>query len=364
MILGHPLTFRENSQRFGAQSKNDAGMSIWSEECTRGARGVIMKLNPAEHRRQSLRNFFQSLVIFGGVIGLMSLIAWLLMGLAGVLLALAIGVLFTAIGPQVAPSLVLRLYGAQEVDSRTLWRVRGVISELTGRAGLRKVPKLYYVPSSVPNAFTVGRRDRGAIAVTDGLLRSLDMRELAAVLAHEIAHLRNDDLRVMHAADMFGRMTRILSHLGVMLLVLSLVFWLVGGPAPPVLVGFVLLFAPLFGDLLQLALSRAREFEADLDAVELTGDPTGLSLALRKLEWSGGGIWNALFPWLATRQPSLMRSHPSSAERIRRLNDLSTTPESRRAEKRTSWAGPITDTTKLPVIFIRPRRRLLSGLWV
>ena len=99
--------------------------------------------------------------------------------------------------------------------------------------------------------------------------------ELAGVLAHEIAHVRNDDLRVMHAADMVGRMTRILSRLGAVMVFLPFLFWVVGVPKPPVLVGFVLMVAPL---------SRTRELEADLDAVELTGDPTGLSLALHKLD--------------------------------------------------------------------------------
>jgi heat shock protein HtpX len=186
------------------------------------------------------------------------------------------------------------------------------------------VPRLYYVPSAMLNAFAVGSPRDAAIALTDGILRHLDLRELTGVLAHEISHVRNRDLWLMNLADLTGRLTRMMSLLGFGLLIIGLPMWLGGAGHLPWLLLPLLMFAPQLTVLLQLALSRSREFDADLDAAGLTGDPAGLASALVKLERHQRGLWERiLLPGHRLPEPSLLRSHPPTEERIARLAALS-----------------------------------------
>ena len=149
------------------------------------------------------------------------------------------------------------------------------------------------------------------------------MRELAGVLAHEISHIRNNDLWLMSLADLTGRLTRTMTLLGLILLFVGLPLWLSGAASLPWLLISLLVFAPQLTVLLQLALSRAREFEADLDAAGLTGDPAGLASALARLERCQRGIWERiLMPGYRLPEPSLLRSHPPTEQRIARLETL------------------------------------------
>jgi heat shock protein HtpX len=177
------------------------------------------------------------------------------------------------------------------------------------------------------NAFAVGRREDAVIAVTDGMLRVLNLRELTGVLAHEISHIRNRDLWLMGIADLAGRLTRLMTLLGLALLLVNLPLWLGGVASVPWLLIPLLVFAPQITVLLQLALSRAREFDADLDAAGLTGDPDGLASALAKLERYQHGVWEQiLLPGQRLPEPSVLRTHPPTAERIARLEALSGAP--------------------------------------
>lgn len=313
-----------------------------------------MRLNMKERRCQALHNMAQSVVLISAMIGVLALVAWLLSGSLGVVTVIGIGLLLAVVGPRVAPSLVLRYNGAREVPAYSLIQVRRLLAELTRRAELRSVPRLYYMPSSVPNAFAVGRRESVVIAVSEGLLRILDMRELAGVLAHEVAHVRNDDLRVMHLADVIGRTTRALSTAGAFILFLTVPFWLLGGSSLPLFPALILMSAPVLGDLLQLALSRTREFEADLDAAELTGDPQGLALALSKLERANRGFWSLFLPNLSSHEPSLLRSHPDTTERIRRLEEL-VLPTRDHGGYQRGVRKPVQRRPDLPVVIARPR---------
>jgi heat shock protein HtpX len=185
------------------------------------------------------------------------------------------------------------------------------------------MPRLYYVPSSMLNAFAVGRPDDAAIALTDGLLRTLSLRELSGVVAHEISHIRNNDLWIMGLADTVGRLTRLMTLFGVALLIVSLPLWASGAAGLPWLLVLLLLLAPQVTMLLQLALSRAREFDADLDAAGLTGDPAGLASALLELERHQQGLWEQiLLPDRRQPQPSVLRSHPPTEQRVARLKSL------------------------------------------
>jgi heat shock protein HtpX len=248
------------------------------------SRRRLAPLNETERRRHKFRNLVHSIQLLGGIVGLFALCGWVLFGpqgLVGMALGAAIALAFSR---TISPRMVLRLYRAREIAARDLPEVLRVLTLLAERAGPERVPRLYYVPSRMLNAFAVGSRDNAVIAVTDGMLRALDLREFSGVLAHEISHIRNRDLWLMGVADLAGRLTRVMTLFGLALLIIGLPLWLSGAASLPWLLIPVLVLAPQITTLLQLALSRAREFDADLDAAGLTGDPGALASALAKLE--------------------------------------------------------------------------------
>lgn len=192
-------------------------------------------------------------------------------------------------------------------------------------APLRNEIDLYVIPSMTLNAFAAGSRGHSAIAVTEGLLRRLTLSETAGVLAHEISHIRNNDLLVMGLADVITRVLQLMSYAALGLAVFN-VFALARGEDTVSWWAVLFLYlAPALSSLLQLGLSRAREFEADRSAVSLTGDPAALAAALRRLETYTGHFWEDLmFPVPGRRvpHPSLLRSHPETEDRIDRLMAL------------------------------------------
>lgn len=284
---------------------------------------LALYFDPELRRRHKRRNLIQTALLMGGMLLLFSACAWLVAGAEGVAWAVAGGTALLFLTPRVSPRLVLRLYGAEYIPPEMLPEAYHILAGLAERADLPSVPRLYYLPSSVMTGFAVGDEKESAIAVTDGLLRNLDVRELAGVLAHEISHIRNRDLRLMNLADVMSRVTRTMSLAGLFLLFVTLPGWMTEGHEVPWLLVILLTVAPTVGSLIQLALSRAREFDADLDAAGLTGDPAGLASALEKLHRAEGGFWERLlFPGRRSPDPSLLRTHPRTDERIRRLLDL------------------------------------------
>jgi heat shock protein HtpX len=276
-------------------------------------------LNPAEQRRHKWRNRLHSLVLLSGMVGLLALCGFIVFGPDGLLgVAFAGGVLLL-LSPQVSPDLVLRMYQAEEIGDPELVNL---LNALARRADLPSRPRLALIDTPMMNAFAVGHRDDAVIAVTLGLLTRLSLRELAGVMAHEISHVRNDDLRLMGLADLVGRLTVAMSYAGVVLVVLFLPASLLGAADIPWLILPLLLFAPQLTVFLQLALSRSREFDADLDAAGLTGDPDGLASALIKLERQRGVWEQILMPGYRLPEPSVLRTHPPTAERVARLRAL------------------------------------------
>jgi heat shock protein HtpX len=196
-----------------------------------------------------------------------------------------------------------------------------LLTVLARRAGLGRPPELYLIPSSILQAMAAGSRRAPAIAVTLGLLRTLPHRELMAVLAHEVAHIRHGDVLVLRLATAAATLTRGMAGLGVVLLLLFLpALWAIGSVPSPVLV-LLLAGAPLLGDLLTLSLSRRRELLADAGAVELTGDAKALAEALARIWRLQGDDWERL----ATRGAGWIRwfrSHPTVRERIAALRAM------------------------------------------
>ncbi len=279
--------------------------------------------------KRKVANFLQSVLLVTGMLGLLAAMGWSLTGSDGLLWLMLLGSLFLLLGPKVSPRLVLRLHQARPLSPYEAPGLFRIVSTLAKRAQLPGLPNLYYVPSRVVNAFAVGGRNDAALGLTDGLLRTLNQEELAGVLAHEVSHIRNNDLWVMGLADGVSRVTGTLSWIGQLMLLFNLPMLMMDAYQFPWLLVLLLISAPTASALLQLALSRTREFEADLDAARLTGNPRGLARALAKMERIQKGWLQRIFP-VGHRVPSLslFRTHPETEERIQRLLELEAAPQS------------------------------------
>jgi len=309
--------------------------------------------------RHRLINAVQSLLLLAMMAAILAALGSIVAGGGGALLALGLGALLVAVNPGLSPRLILRLYGARALRPEEAPDLHSILELLAARAELPAVPALHYVPSSIINAFAVGSRRRSAIAVTDGLLRALSAREVAGVLAHEVSHVRHNDMWVMGLADLFSRLTQIFSSLGQMLLLLNLPLLLLGAATVSWTAVLILILAPTASAVIQLALSRTREYDADLGAAELTGDPRALASALARMERYQGRLFEQiLFPGRRVPDPSLLRTHPPTEERIRRLLELEQAPVAAFAEP----FAVLDSRFVLPVVARRPRWRVW-GLW-
>ncbi|MDX8407044.1 MAG: zinc metalloprotease HtpX, partial [Mariprofundaceae bacterium] len=251
----------------------------------------------------------------------------------------------------------MRMYRARKVSEANAPELLHIVVSLARRAELSQVPTVFYIPSSTPNAFATGTGEHSVIGVTDGLLHLLDERELVAVLAHEISHLRHKDTWIMGLADMLGRLTWSLSWVGQMLLLLNLPLILIGYPVISWVGVLILVFAPHVSALLQLAMSRTREYEADIGSAALTGRPDWLVSALIKLERSNRGWERVLMPDTGGLDPSLLRTHPPTEARIRRLKDF-------QPVQAPIFPGGLTAPVVLPFDRVeRPASRHWGGLW-
>lgn len=229
--------------------------------------------------------------------------------------------------------LILRMYSAQEVTASEVPELWSMVQNLATRAKL-PMPRVYIIPEEAPNAFATGRNpENAAVAVTQGLMRMLDRDELEGVLAHELAHVRHRDTLVM---------TVTASLAGALSMVANMAMWGAlfgagdgdeeeGGSPFAGLLGVMI--APFAATLIQLAISRSREFMADQLGAELTRNPLGLARALRKIEnWSqavpmtaGSPATAHLFiinPFAGGGLAKLFSTHPSTEARIERLEAM------------------------------------------
>ncbi len=263
-------------------------------------------------------------------------IGYALGGQTGLVLALLVAGAMNFASYWWSDKIVLRMYGAQEISERDAPELFRLVSDLTSRADM-PMPKVYIIPEDTPNAFATGRNPQhAAVAVTEGLLRMLDRRELAGVLAHELAHVKNRDTLVMTVAASIGGALSMLANMAMW----SSLFGsssdddeegsgLMGG-----LLGIIV--APIAASLIQMAISRSREFLADEAGAQMTGDPLALASALRKIEsWSqqlpmhsGNPAMAHLFiinPFGGMSASGLLRlfsTHPSTEDRVSRLETL------------------------------------------
>ncbi len=330
---------------------------------TRFSRPVPPAIDEDTWRRHRLANGVQSLLLLTVLATILGTLGWVLSGPAGVLMALASGALLVLFNPGMSARLTLRMYGARPLDRREAPDLVRVLEQLAARAGLPQAPALYHVPSSMLNAFAVGSREHAAIAVTDGLLRTMTPREVVGVLAHEMAHVCHNDMWVMGLADFMSRLTSTLSTVGQMLLLINLPLLMMSDYTISWTAIAILIFAPTLAALVQLALSRTREFDADLGAARLTGDPRGLASALEKMERYQGRLFEQiLLPGKYLPDPSLLRTHPSTQERVRRLLELEGQPPTGAPPRLDTSLGADQLARARPVVERAPRRRL-GGVW-
>jgi heat shock protein HtpX len=276
---------------------------------------------PATWLKNKFYNTIQSLILVFSLAAILGIVGWLLGGMLFALSAIAAMLLLYMFAPKMSPFVIFRMLRGRPLSYREAPHLYAIMESLAQRAALPSVPILYYFPADVMNAFTVGSPGDAAIAVSGGLLRRLNRSEIKAVLAHEISHIRSNDMRITGFADLANRLTHGLSFFGQLLLIVNLPLIMAGNFNFNWTAILLLIFAPTISALLQLALSRTREYNADIGAVELMGDPEALATALAKIENHGEALLKYL-PWIVKPHSQLLRTHPPTNERIRRLLEI------------------------------------------
>jgi heat shock protein HtpX len=272
-------------------------------------------------------NWFKTGLLMAAIMALFGAVGAMLGGGQGMMIALLIGLGTNLWAYWFSDSMVLRMYNAQEVDAASAPQVYGIVQELAQRGNL-PMPRVYVIDEPQPNAFATGRNpEHAAVAVTTGILQLLTSRELRGVLAHELTHVKNRDILT---STITASIAGAISSLG----------WFMsgfgrdreGGGVNPIASILVLILAPIAAMLLQMAISRTREFGADAGGAEISGDPRALADALSKIERYAQGIpLDTAEAHPATAQMmivnplsggglrGLFATHPPTEERIARL---------------------------------------------
>ena len=279
-------------------------------------------------------NLLKTAVLMAAITALFMAIGSLLGGQQGMMFALVVAIGINFFSYWYSDKLVLKMYRAQQVDETSAPQFYRMIHELAQKAGL-PMPRVYVIEEDAPNAFATGRNpEHAAVAATTGIMRALTERELRGVMAHELTHVRNRDILISTvSATMAGAIS--------MLANFAMFFGgrdSEGRSTNPLVGLLVAILAPIAAALIQMAISRAREFEADRGGAEISGDPRALASALEKIQRSAQGIpleaaeRNPATAQMMIVNPlsggglrGLFSTHPSTAERVERLLAMATT---------------------------------------
>jgi heat shock protein HtpX len=273
-------------------------------------------------------NLMKTAILMAAITALFMALGSMLGGQQGMMLALVIALGMNFFSYWFSDKLVLKMYNAQEVDASSAPQFYRMVQELAQRAQL-PMPKVYLINEDAPNAFATGRNpEHAAVAATTGILRVLSERELRGVMAHELAHVRHRDILISTvSATMAGAIS--------MLANFAMFFGgrnSEGRSTNPIVGLLVMMLAPIAASLIQMAISRAREFEADRGGAEISGDPQALASALQKIQQFARGIPLApaehhpetaqmmiINPLSAGGLRGMFSTHPSTEERVQRL---------------------------------------------
>ncbi|RRR72569.1 MAG: zinc metalloprotease HtpX [Candidatus Viridilinea halotolerans] len=282
-------------------------------------------------------NTVKTTMFLAGLTGLFVVIGGALGGQVGMMIALVFALAMNMGAWWFSDSLALRMSGAQEVTPEEAPELHEMVEVLSVRAEIPK-PRVYIIESETPNAFATGRSPaKGAVAVTTGITRLLTRDELAGVVAHELAHIKHRDTLISSiAATIAGAVTMIAD-----MAMWSMVFSAFTGGSDDEddgggmgeMVGGVLMMilAPIAAMIIQMAISRSREYLADAGGAQILGDPLPLASALEKLEWAAGRVPMQASPAtshlyiinpLVGGLGNLFRTHPQTEERIARLRAM------------------------------------------
>ncbi len=276
-------------------------------------------------------NWFKTTLLMAAIVALFGVIGGAVGGAQGMVIALLLGGAMNVFAYWNSDKMVLRMYNAQQVDEASSPYLYNMVKELAGRAGL-PMPRVYIIDEAQPNAFATGRNpENAAVAATTGILQMLSQRELRGVMAHELAHVQHRDILISTiSATMAGAISALAN--------IAMFF---GGrdeegrPANPLASILVALLAPLAASLIQMAISRAREFEAARGGAQISGDPLALADALAKIDAYARGIpmpaaeahpetaqMMIMNPLSGGGLAGLFSTHPATEERIARLRQL------------------------------------------
>ena len=279
-----------------------------------------------------LGNWLKTSMLMAGIVALFGVVGAFIGGKSGMLLALVLGGGMNLFSYWFSDKMVLRVVHAQEVDAtNSPYLYNNIVQDLARRAGL-PMPRVYIIDEHQPNAFATGRNpEHAAVAATTGILQMLSERELRGVMAHELAHVKHRDILTSTiSATLAGAISALANF--------AMFF---GGrdehgrPANPIAGIAMAILAPLAASLIQMAISRAREYEADRGGAEICGDPNALADALQKIDYYARGIpmpsaeahpetgqMMIMNPLSGGGMAGLFSTHPPTEERIRRLRAM------------------------------------------
>jgi heat shock protein HtpX len=276
-----------------------------------------------------LGNWLKTTILMAGIVVLFGMVGGAIGGASGMLIALAIAGAMNVYAYWFSDQVVLRMYNAREVDAQSAPRFYGMVRELAQNAGL-PMPRVYIIDEAQPNAFATGRNpENAAVAATTGIMQLLSERELRGVMAHELAHVKHRDTLISTiSATIAGAISSIAQF--------GMLFSgghndREGGVHPAVAI-LIMILAPIAAMLIQMAISRSREFEADRGGAEISRDPQALASALQKIHNYAHNVPMAtaeqhpetaqmmiINPLSAEGIKGLFSTHPQTEERVARL---------------------------------------------
>lgn len=275
-------------------------------------------------------NWLKTAILMAGILVLFAAVGGAIGGAQGMLIAFLLGAGMNFFAYWFSDKMVLRMYNAQEVDEASSPYLYNMVKELAQRAQI-PMPRVYLIDEAQPNAFATGRNpDHAAVAATTGILQMLSARELRGVMAHELSHVKHRDILISTISATIAGAISSLAQFGM----------LFGGSrdgerANPIVSIIVMILAPIAAMLIQMAISRAREFEADRGGAEVSGDPNALADALAKIDAYARGIpmqtaeahpetaqMMIMNPLSGGGLRGLFSTHPATEERIGRLRAM------------------------------------------